>query len=180
MLIFISGLIIGCILGLFIGNEISKLSINKILSMVKGELHKAYDEGIKFGEAQPKIHRINEISKEQINYLDALDKPNASAAHARHKNSIVAFIKKLEEEKISLLKSMLSNGSDPLLTVSIDGKTQTIRISKLLPIIEGTISKIDQKTDPKSHSVKNNLQLIVDNTKENSDVQPEPSNPEIH
>lgn len=182
MSIFILGLIIGAVLGVLIYSEFNQVNIKKVLSTVKTELRRAYEEGVQYGLVQPQIDRINEISKEQVEYLGALDRPNASAAHSRHKNSIITLIKKLEEEKITLFKSILNSGSDPLLTVMLDGKQASMRVSKLLPILESFTSPAtsNPKTDSKSPSVTKGLRLVADNTKENQDVQPKPSDPTVH
>lgn len=183
MLVLIIGIIIGALLGIIINNEFNKLNIKSILKLVKKELVAAYDEGVKYGSIKLKLDRINEISSEQIKYFGALERPNASAAHSRHKNSIVSQIKAMEAEKIELFKSILDSGVDPLLTVVIEGETKSMRASELLPILtnETTDTTPQSKTD--SIPPMNTRALsIVKNTKENTDdgSQSDPSNPAIH
>ncbi len=148
---------------------ISYLSHNRMALLqraIKQEMSRAYEERIKYGLAKPKIERINEIAKEQIAYIGSLDRPSASASHSKYKNEIIGTIKRLEEEKRNLFQSILDGGSDPMLSVVIDGENKTMRISELLSVINGSSASSDDD-DKKSESIsskENHLRLVIDNS----------------
>jgi len=177
-------MIVGSMLGLIISNTLQSLEVKQVLKIVKKELARAYEEGVKFGVVQLKIDRINEISKEQAKYMGSLDQPSASAAHSRHKNSIVSQIKALEQEKIELFSSILDSGADPMLKVAIDGEVKNLRASELLPYLksEKTPSYTPQsKTDSNTPGSTRTLRIVSDTEETNDDdSESNPSNPEIH
>jgi hypothetical protein len=180
------GVIVGVLVGILISGEFQRFNISNLLKTFKKELLRAYEEGVKYGAVQLKIERINEISKTQIDYMGSLERPNASAAHARHKNSLVSQVKALEEEKIALFKSMLEGGVDPLLTVMIDGATKNIRASELLPMIESGYIPQDEtpqtKTDSNSPVSARTKLHVVKFTQENTDdgSKSNPGDPAVH
>ena len=180
------GVIVGVIVGILINNEYRKFNINNLLKAIKKELMEAYEEGVKHGVVQLKIQRINEISEIQIDYMNSLNRPNASAAHARHKNNLVSQVKALEEEKIALFKSILKGGADPLLAVIIDGTIKNMKASELLLMIESGYVPQDEtpqtKTDSNSSvNVRTKLH-VVKFTQENTDdsSKSNPGDPAVH
>lgn len=176
----------GAVIGAYVNSRLQKLSVNGLLKTLKKELLNAYDEGVKYGVVKPKIERINEISKEQVAYMGNLDRPNASAAHARHKNKIVSLIKALEEEKMSLFKSILESGADPLLSVMIEGKAKSLRVSELIPLLESGNIPEDETPQSKTDSIPPGSAIsklrVVKSTQENKDdgITADPSDPAIH
>jgi len=172
MAILVLGILSGIMIGMFINSELQKVGMKSLLKKVKKELSIAYEEGVKYGKVQPKIDRINEISQEQTDRMSSLDTPNASAAHARHKNSIVSIIKQLEEEKLNLLRSFIKDGTDPTLVVLIDGDKKRMKVSELLTKYGPDSTEADKplqlKTDSNS-PVNTRALSIVKNTKENAD-----------
>jgi hypothetical protein len=180
MLELVIGIFIGVLVGAAISNELHRIGLKGVVKTVEKAISTAYEEGVKFGTVEPQLNRINEISREQAKYLTALDQPNASAAHARHKNSIVSLIQQLEKEKFSIIKTIVESGNDVMLRATIDGKDQSLRISDLYNIMKSSPQHTNQNTDPKSPSITKGLRLAVDNTKENKDVKPKPSDPTIH
>jgi hypothetical protein len=183
---YVFGIIVGILIGILINSKIQRFNTNSLLKTIKKELLNAYEEGVKHGAIKLKIERINEISKIQLDYIGALDRPNASASHARHKNNLVSQVKSLEEEKITLFKSILEDGMDPLLTVVIDGVTKNLRASELLPILESghvpPAETLESKTDSNSSVSTKSKLYVVKPTQENTDDRGEsnPSNPAIH
>lgn len=184
---YLLGVCIGFIAGFIVNNSYKKYNIRSLLKNIKKELVLAYDEGVKFGAVKLQLERINEISKIQLGYASALDRPNASAAHARHKNGVVSQMKELDEEKIAIFKSILSSGVDPMLSISIDGEIKSLRASELLPYLEGKGSlpadpAPQTKTDSNSTvSAKFKLHVVKSTTeKDNGSSKPNPGNPAIH
>lgn len=184
---YLCGLCAGTGLGFLFKLEYQRYNVRVILKNLKKELIIAYDEGVKFGAVKLQLQRINEISKIQMDFMGALDRPNASAAHARHKNSIVSQVKALEEEKVTIFKSILKEGADPMLSVVINGETKSLRASELLPILEGkdelpADTTPQTKTDSNSSvSAKTKLH-VVKLTQENTDdgSKSNPGDPAVH
>ena len=181
---YILGLSIGMICGMCIYRWGQRFNTALLLKSLKKEIYRAYEEGVKFGAVRLKIERINEISQEQVAYISNLDRPNASAAHARHKNTVVSTIKQLEEEKLELFRSILKDGADPTLTVNIDGTIKQMKASELLPLLEsGNIPQAEtpqSKTDSNSPGSATHKLRVVKSTQENKDDRSNPSDPAVH
>ncbi len=178
--LLLSGLLVGFLLGILTLTVFTEVKQLRVMRRIKQEIEKAFNEGFKMGTVAPKLERVNAIAGEQMNYMSGLDRPSASAAHSKHKNSVISTIKKLEQEKLELLRAIIKDGVDPILSVSIDGKQQNIKTSELITLMEGYQANNDgvpppPKTDSKSPRGGKILQL-VNNNEEKSNV---PSNPTV-
>jgi hypothetical protein len=70
------------------------------------------------------IERLKEASKlaEEQNALRAqAEMPSKNSLHSRHKNGLIYQIQELEQQKISILKSVLGDGYNPTITIIREG-----------------------------------------------------------
>ena len=129
------------------------------------------------GSVKYRFTKVTEITERQMDLIASTERPSANASHSRHKNSILGELKALEQEKIDIFKSILSDGIDPQLSVSVDGQPQNMRMSEAVALFEGGDTSNphipQQKTESKSPRT-NGLKLI--HSRENSN---EPSSPTV-
>ena len=74
---------------------------------------------------EDRMKRVKAIADEQIELHSRIDGPQKNALHGKHKNSLLSQLKALDEEKTSILQSILSDGHDPKLK-AIDTHRLTI------------------------------------------------------
>jgi hypothetical protein len=184
MAMLLLGIIAGALLGFTIHSEIYRVNLKKLTILVKKELETAYNTGVKTGIIQPTLDRLQEISKEQIDCINSIDRPSASAAHSRYKNTVVSQIKQLEEEKEKLLRGILARGFDPLLSIIMtDGQTKSMKVSEIVSMLESeSISNETSQstTDPNSSCSAKTLRLVKSTKENQDDGKPNPSDPKIH
>ena len=149
---FTLGFLVGIItIGLLVAYQINRLDktagkkLEEDIRNFSKEMEKVAFVKVQFKEA-------NRITDKQMELLGSLERPNASASHARYKNQILQQVKDLEEKKIEIFKSILDTGIDPVISMFTpdNGKVE-MRMSDALKRHEGlpdTNSK--DKTDPNS------------------------------
>ena len=71
----------------------------------------------KIRSIKERLVRVQEITRLQLDLVGAIDQPSKNALHSRYKNGLNEEIKLLEEEKLEILKSILRDGFDPVITV---------------------------------------------------------------
>lgn len=166
----------------FLGMVAGALVLLAALLSYSGELSKKEDVALKktlkdielMGSVKYRFSKVNEITEQQLALISRAERPSASAAHSRSKNDIVGQIKALEEEKISIFRSILKDGIDPKLQMIVDGKPQTILMSEAVAAHDGTIPYPDSKTEPKT-ARNNGLRLI----QHSEDSNAKPDHPEV-
>lgn len=118
---FFLGFILGLIAAasLFIGYGVYTLNkLKKIKTKLTEELKsKLEGQDDKRASIIARLKQAQAITEQQLDIRDATDQPSKNALHSRYKNGLVSDIKKLEEEKIAILKSILEDGFDPTISV---------------------------------------------------------------
>jgi hypothetical protein len=109
---------------------------------------RALDKRKAEGES-PTKKKVKEITNEQLDLYSQVSGPQKNALHGRYKNGLNGRIKELEEEKSSILKSILTDGFDPEITV-MDGAgvVTTVKLSEFMA--ESGITIEPKKTEPVS------------------------------
>lgn len=108
----------------------SKDSLKKMIDEIMGDTSKK-QKGIK--EMQDRVNKAFDITAQQLDMLAAADGPQSNAIHGKDKNKVIAEVKRLEEEKMNLLKSVLADGYDPkLVTMNEEGEKESIKLSDFL------------------------------------------------
>jgi hypothetical protein len=102
-----------------------------------------------------RMRRIKEIADEQMDIASQVEMPQRNALDGKHKNQLVGRMKVLDEEKITILKSILSDGFDPeLTTMDSAGVISQIKLSEYLASLGHHVpTKTEQKEPPKPDKV---------------------------
>lgn len=80
-----------------------------------------------------RMKKVKELTQEQLDLQSGAQGPQKNALHGRYKNGLIGRIKELEEQKNDILRSILSDGFDPEITV-MDGAgvVTTIKLSEFM------------------------------------------------
>jgi predicted RND superfamily exporter protein len=93
-----------------------------------------------------RLTRVKEIVNEQFDLQSQAEGPQKNAMDGKYKNSIVRTVKSLEEEKHTILKSIISDGFDPKVTVlGPDGVVTEMKLSEFM--VQAGIDVTPTKTD---------------------------------
>ena len=96
-----------------------------------------------------RLKRVKEITTEQLDLQGHASGPQKNALHGRHKNGIIGQIKVLEEEKSEILRSILHDGHDPLLTTIDDsGTVHQMKLSEYMVYMGITMKPKEQLATP--------------------------------
>jgi hypothetical protein len=105
--------------------EMRKLLRNRV--KVKAGSVKATDAPLSPEKSQTIRQRLAEagrIADEQAQLRAMAEMPSKNSLHSRHKNNLVGQLFELEAQKISILKTVLGEGFDPMITILRDGGVQ--------------------------------------------------------
>lgn len=126
------------------------------------------------GSVEERFSRFQTLADQQFQIVEAVLAPSASAAHSKHKSSLIKQIKALEEDKRAILQTILDDGLDVEITL-IDEKGEKQK-KKISDILANHPYDPQPRTETDPISPKNNVRKLHV-VKENDD---ESSNPEIH
>ena len=158
---------------------IMEMWLEELFKDLGGSLHDKPDDSlIKAIEKQESIQKrfaeIEKIREEQSSIIRALEGPSKGAAFSRFRNGAYSEVKKLEQECIDIMQSIVDDDFDPLLTVDEGGEICKIKMSELIiklqTALDGEQSAIktkNEKTDLKKP--RTNLKLIEGGKNEQSD-----------
>jgi hypothetical protein len=121
LLVFIMGMFFGA--GLFISFGLYQVhKIKKVKNILIDQIKKKASElEAKKGSIKDRLVKASNIAQTQMDLKSQSEMPSKNALHSRHKNGIVYEIQDLEQEKLSILRSVLGDGFDPMITVINDG-----------------------------------------------------------
>jgi hypothetical protein len=140
-------------------------------------------KGEKIKEASDKFDRINEITKTQLDLFASTQLPSSSPSHSKYKNGIVGELKKLEEEKLEIMKSLLDEGIDPEVGVlDEDGNLKSSKMSEIVKkYTDNKETEIPQnKTKTESKSPVNKDAKVISLFGNKGDKDDNPRDPQIH
>ena len=102
----------------------SQVKDNRLLEEAKASM-KGIEEALSDLETMTSVKerfkQVDEIIQEQLGLMSSIDGPSRGASHSKYKSEIARRIKKLEENKLAIYKTILADGVDPTLTAIIDG-----------------------------------------------------------
>jgi len=121
---FIIGVLVGA--GAFISyglHEVHKMKKAKqtLLDEVK---KKATELEQKTNSIKERLVKASQISQTQTDLRNQAEMPSKNGLHSKYKNGLVAEISELEQEKINILKTIIVDGFNPIITVIQDGGTK--------------------------------------------------------
>lgn len=80
-----------------------------------------------------RMKKVKELTAEQLELQSHAQGPQKNALHGKHKNGLIGRIKELETTKNEILKSIITDGFDPEITVLDEtGVVTTIKLSEYL------------------------------------------------
>ena len=80
-----------------------------------------------------RMKKVKEITMEQIELQSGASGPQKNALHGKYKNGLIGRIKELEEEKNTILRSIIEDGHDPeISTVDDDGNVSKLKLSEFM------------------------------------------------
>lgn len=136
MFVAILNFILGFLLGislpvlaiLWFSRSLLKKQLNKATSSARSAIKSTSNK-----EGDAMMDKVRELTLEQLEIRGQLDQPQKNALHGKHKNSLTARIKELEEQKTDLLRKTLALGYDPMIgTIDENGEIQKMKLSKYM------------------------------------------------
>lgn len=120
-MVFLLGFILGMTVttALFFGYGYYQLrKLKKAKARIADEITKRISElDSKRESIRVRLVKAQEITQQQLDLRSQTEMPSKNALHSRYKNDLVGEIKKLEEEKLAVLRSILDDGYDPTIVV---------------------------------------------------------------
>lgn len=160
VLIFISGMIFGAALTIMLVAYLGKKALSKRKEAVKDflsefdKLAKTMED--KASSLESRLNRVREITEEQFDLQSHTEGPQKNAMDGKYKNRMGNSIKSLEEEKQTILKSILADGYDPKINVmSQDGSIQEMKLSEFM-----AYQGIDMTKDSKTETNASNKEIV--------------------
>lgn len=93
----------------------------------------AKDIAVKAESARDRINKAFDISQQQFDIMSGMEGPQSGPLHGKHKQTMNSELKRLEEEKIAILKSVLNDGYDPKFVIINDrGEKESIKLSEFI------------------------------------------------
>lgn len=126
--------------------------IKKKRKKLAEDLKKHTDElESKKASIKEKLLKASDITKAQMSLRDQIELPSKNALHSRHKVGLMYELRDLEKEKIDILKSILLEGYDPMVTVlSPSGTREELALSTYVNNSEQELAQFEE--------VENNLE----------------------
>lgn len=132
--VFLTGLIVGFMFGIFATVAYGLFQMRKVDRMKKEAIEQvrqvAEEMEKKAAGWKDRMTKVTDITKAQIEMRSRLDEPSKNALHSKYKNDMVQEIKTLEEEKIAILRSILTDGHDPEVTIETAEGRKKIKLSE--------------------------------------------------
>lgn len=161
MILFICGFIVGIVstflILLYWGNRRYSKTLNALNETSEAFLKKTE----LVGSAKLRFNKIEDITADQLSLIKQLDMPSSSASHSRYKNTLIRQLSDMENEKIEIMRSIVKDGIDPVVSFSIDGEIQKMKMSEAVTRHDAKSNVT--KTDSKIPHKKNKLQLVTNN-----------------
>lgn len=161
-MLLLASFLLGIVFG-FIATITAAYLTFKHLDKQQSEVDKVKKDIKLIASIKKRFSTVSEITNQQMELLSRTERPSASALHSKHQNGIIGEIKRLEEEKISIFRSILKDGLDPNLSIIIDGKVTTMKMSEAVSLYESNQSPTI-KTETKS--TRGKLHLVINEDKD--------------
>ena len=153
----VAGFIVGFIMGilcvwevaLYIAERTLKNKKAKVKSAEKllDKINKLTDGLDKRSSVDERLTRVKEIINEQFNLQYQTEGPQKSAMDGKHKNMNIRTVKSLEDEKNEILRSIITDGYDPTVSVAgYDGKITDMKLSEFMVQSGVDMEPVEDKT----------------------------------
>lgn len=132
ILTLLAGAILGAIGLAVLGYWLLRRDRKKLELKVQEETKRRKDEKTKYAQVKPRLERAAEITQRQAEIMLEVEQPSKNSLHSRYKNDLISEARKLEEEKRSLLQSIIADGFNPDVTVNTQFGLQKVPLSEYL------------------------------------------------
>lgn len=147
---FVLGMLTGGALfigyGMYMMNKIDKAKLRLVDELKK----KVGDAATRTESIKERLIQAAELARAQIDLRAQIEMPSKNALHSRYKNGLVREMNELEQQKISILRSILGDGFDPTITVVNDsGAKEEIPLSVYVANAEQNLGgKVETPSEP--------------------------------
>jgi hypothetical protein len=117
LIVFLMGVLFGA--GCFMGygwyhvNKIRKVK-DALLNQIKA---KAEEMDRQKNSIKERLTKASELAQQQMALKAQMEMPSQNALHSKYKNGLVGELQDMEQQKLDLLKTVLAEGFDPMITV---------------------------------------------------------------
>lgn len=121
---FLLGMVVGT--GMFVGYGLYQVDkIKKAKATLIEELKKkVVTEDEKRTSIKERLIQASKIAQAQMELRAQAEMPSKNAVHSKYKNGLVHEINEMEQQKLDILRTVLAEGFDPMITVLHDGGTK--------------------------------------------------------
>jgi hypothetical protein len=68
-----------------------------------------------------RLTKASQLAQAQMDLRNAAEQPSKNATHSKYKNGVISEINDLEQQKLDILRTILAEGFNPIITVVQDG-----------------------------------------------------------
>lgn len=141
---FILGLILGFVSTVGLVLYLGKKSLSKKL---ESKLDSLKDATKKIESVSDRMKKVKDIVNQQLDMQAQATMPQKNGLDGKYKNGLIREIKRLEEEKHEILKSILKDGFDPeITTIDEAGVVTSIKLSQFMADQGVVVQKEDKQT----------------------------------
>lgn len=146
---YILGLISGfgafIIYGTYQLSKITKLKRNLINSVKESTRALENDKVL----VKDRLTKAQELAKIQAELKAQAEMPSKNSVHSKYKNGLVSEIFELEKQKLEILRSIIEDGIDPVITmVDDEGSKKEITLSSYIETAQGILDSKDSSVLP--------------------------------
>jgi len=110
---------------------------NELLEEVK---RRAADMDAKSASIKDRLAQASKLAMTQAELRSQAEMPSKNSTHSKHKNGLISEIQSLEQQKIDILKTILAEGFNPIITVVQDGGAkQEVPLSEYVGAAQATV-----------------------------------------
>jgi hypothetical protein len=107
------------------------------------------EEEKKKNSIKDRLFQASELAQTQMTIKGQLEMPSKNGLHSKYKNELVIELQDLEQKKIEILKSIIADGFDPMITVVNESGTKSeIPLSAYVTEALSTLGKITGSQPP--------------------------------
>ena len=124
MLFFLIGAIAGAATFMYYGlQQVRKMKKTK-QTLIDEVKKKTRELEQKTNSIKERLIRAQQIAQTQMDLRAQAEMPSKNGLHSKYKNGLVTEITELEQEKINLLKTIITDGFNPMITIIQDDGTK--------------------------------------------------------
>lgn len=160
---FIFGLVFGVLIGasllMFYSIYALKRAKRALLEKIKVKAaeirNSALEDGDKRNSVIARLKEASRIAEEQMALRAQAEMPSKNSLHSRYKNGIIGQLQDLEQQKLSILKTVLGDGYDPKISVTKGGgSSEEISLSQYVAEAEEVLGSMGYVAPAEDNSPK--------------------------